>query len=421
MSFFNPIRSQFRRLEKVFRDDPALDLSYAAGLMKVSREKVPASIQKMIERQYFTPDVPVVDNRLSILIRDKRYLELGRIKRRTQQLQKSLQKAGTAADRVLNAPRADSAARSQAIGSFVRDVVDSALGVPVPRGSMRSRTGSFLREMWDPDNRQAIARFVHEDISGALTQLVSLSRQLADCLSNRPDHPWSPEIAPFLEKVTAMVDAWSACIPSSRMPSEAQLKTAYKLSDRLEYEFVPQFQNMLENIYNYRAPAAIEAQKPKAPEKPQETPENPILSELETGKRTFRNQLRFIQSPALQDSGAQLDQLVGQIIALLAVSPDKCFRAPVRSLRGTYLPMMQELLNKYADNEKQASDSPAIQAAMKTTEQLFENELPSALKRILEDLQQDSALDMASQAEALRDQLELDGLVRHTPGPGQRK
>ena len=54
MSFFNPIRSQFRRLEKVFRDDPALDLRYAAGLMHVSPEKVPRSIQIMIDRMYFT-------------------------------------------------------------------------------------------------------------------------------------------------------------------------------------------------------------------------------------------------------------------------------------------------------------------------------------------------------------------------------
>ena len=145
MSFFNPIRSQFRRLEKVFRDDPALDLRYAAGLMHVAPEKVAHSIQIMIERQYFTPDVPVVDNRLSVLIRDQRYLELATLKRKTQKLQQSLQTAGSASERVMQVPGYNNVGRSQVFGSFVRDILDSALASPTPGSAIRSRAGSCKR------------------------------------------------------------------------------------------------------------------------------------------------------------------------------------------------------------------------------------------------------------------------------------
>ena len=50
-------------------------------------------------------------------------------------------------------------------------------------------------------------------------------------------------------------------------------------------------------------------------------------------------------------------------------------------------------------------------AAMKTTEKLFEDEMPAALQRILDDLHQDSAIDLNSQASALRGKLKLDGLI----------
>ena len=250
MSFFNPIRSQFRRLEKVFRDDPALDLRYAAGLMHVSPEKVPRSIHIMIDRMYFTPDVPVVDNRLSVLVRDARYMALARLKRKTQKLQQSLQSAGSASERVMQVPGYNNVGRSQVFGSFVRDILDSALASPTPGSAIRSRAGSFFRDFLEPDHRTSIASFLNDDISAPLSMLVAQCRQLAECLSSRPDQEWNPEFAPFLDRVTGIVNAWSSCIPKGSLPTEGQLRTADKLSDRLEYEFVPQFQVLLDDIYH---------------------------------------------------------------------------------------------------------------------------------------------------------------------------
>ena len=107
-----------------------------------------------------------------------------------------------------------------------------------------------------------------------------------------------------------------------------------------------------------------------------------------------------------------LDKELGQIIAELAVHPGKSGRASIRSLQNTYLPMMQELADKYAENESTQASSPQVLAAMKTTEQLFEDELPAAMQRILDDLHQESAIDLVSQANALRGKLKLDGLIQ---------
>ena len=406
MSFFNPIRSQFRRLEKVFRDDPALDLRYAAGLMHVSPEKVPRSIHIMIDRMYFTPDVPVVDNRLSVLVRDARYMELARLKRKTQKLQQSLQSAGSASERVMQAPGYNSRShgRGEIFGSFVRDIVDTALASPTPGQAIRSRAGSFFRDFLEPDHRTSIASFLNDDISAPLSMLVAQCRQLAECLSTRPDQEWNPELSPFLDRVTGIVNAWCTCIPKTSLPTEAQLRTADKLSDRLEYEFVPQFQVLLDDIYH---------PKPRE-EKPAEPPheeQDPVLADLEEKKRNFRATLQKVRNGELLNSGAVLDKLLGQIIAELAVRPGKSRRSSIRSLQNTYLPMMQELADKYTENEATDGTSPSVIAAMKTTEKLFEDEMPAALQRILDDLHQDSAIDLNSQASALRGKLKLDGLI----------
>ena len=409
MSFFNPINSQFKRLEKVFAVDPALDLSYAASLMHVRPDQAARSIAIMNQRLLFAPDTAVVEPRLSVLVRDERYLPLARLKRSTQHLQQSLQTAATAAERVLNMPKR-SGARGRALSHYVQDVVDSALSGPGNRGiNLADRTGSFLREFIGPDERRTVAAFLSDDISGVLSSLTGLSRQLADLLSTQPEKEWDPDFAPFLDRTTAMVKAWCSCIPPAQLPNASQIKTADKLSDRLEYEFVPQFQAFLDEIYS---------PKPRQPQpaKPQEE-ENPVLTHLEAAKRSFREQASAVQSPVLRESAAKLDQLLGRIISRLAVSPDKCRRSGVRSLQNTYLPMMMDLIGKYVKNEAAGDTSPSIQAAMRATEQLFQNEIPSALSRILEDLNQDTALDMASQAEALKDKLQLDGLVTPTPPP----
>ena len=405
MSLFNPIRSQYRRLEKVFEGDPALDLNYAASLMHIKPEKVAHSIQIMKNRQYFTPDEPVVDNRIKVLVRDKRYLPLAGLKRKTQKLQQSLQKAGSAAERVMGTP--SNLNRGSILGSFVRDMVDTALSGTPPRYKMADRTGMFLRDMFGPDHRRTIAQFLNDDISGPLSMLISQTRQLADCLSSRPEQTWNEELAPFLDKLTGMVDAWCGCIPSGQLPTDTQLRTADKLSDRLEYEFIPQFQVLLEDIYHPQPKKA-----PEAPEVPKSDEQDPVLAELEARKRSFRKSLQQVKSSTLRASGAELDLLLRQIISLLAIKPEKSRRASIRSLQNTYLPMMEELAEKYLENEAAENPGPRVIAAMKTTEQLFEQDLPAALHNMLDDLQQDSAIDMVSQAAALRGKLKLDGLVK---------
>ena len=141
--------------------------------------------------------------------------------------------------------------------------------------------------------------------------------------------------------------------------------------------------------------------------------QDPVLADLEEKKRTFRNSLQKIKNPDLVSSGAVLDKLLGQIIAELAVRPGKSRRASIRSLQNTYLPMMQELADKYAENEATDMTNPRVTAAMKTTEQLFKDELPAALQHILDDLHQDSAIDLVSQANALRGKLKLDGMIQN--------
>ena len=189
------------------------------------------------------------------------------------------------------------------------------------------------------------------------------------------------------------------------MPTEAQLRTADKLSDRLEYEFVPQFQALLEDIYHPKP-------RKEKPAEPQHEEQDPVLADLEEKKRSFRTSLQKIKNQSLVSSGAVLDKLLGQVIAELAVHHGKSRRASIRSLQNTYLPMMQGLADKYAENEASDTSSPRVIAAMKTTEKLFEDELPAALQRILDDLHQDSAIDLVSQANALRGKLKLDGLIQ---------
>ena len=114
---------------------------------------------------------------------------------------------------------------------------------------------------------------------------------------------------------------------------------------------------------------------------------------------------------SMRTSVSRIAGLLNEIAIQLEYAPARAGAACVRSLRTIYLPMMQELLTKYLRYDRIPDPGSDVKEAMKSTENIFKNDLPKALKQVLKDLQGDSAIELESQAEALKKKMELDGLL----------
>ena len=85
--------------------------------------------------------------------------------------------------------------------------------------------------------------------------------------------------------------------------------------------------------------------------------------------------------------------------------------ASVRSLRNCYLPAVQTLTEKYAAYEKLRTPDRYTQEAMTEAEHVIIRVVPNALNKLNAELQAGSAIDMESEAIALKQKLQMDGLM----------
>jgi len=73
--------------------------------------------------------------------------------------------------------------------------------------------------------------------------------------------------------------------------------------------------------------------------------------------------------------------------------------------------MVQSLTDQYIKYERLRALDENTLRAMRETEQVMENDVPAALRKMLGEIGAGNAIDMESQAEALKHKLQLDGLV----------
>ncbi len=388
MSFLNPIRGQYKRLTALMDGLPCADLHSAAETMRVSEDKVSSSLAAMVKKGLFGEDRPYVDRDLSAVVLDRRYAAFTALYSGTARLKWNVSKARNVC---IFTPQERSQIRSRTAGSFIRDLVDGAVSGDAA-DVIRTRGGAFLRNMISPEtsmpDSNALTTFtlLETDCDRLLSHLGGMQRSAPD-----------PEVTRFVETLDRQVLSYLSCYPANALPTPVQQQTADGILARIRSDYVPRFSALLDRVLY----------SPEPKEAPPKTP----ISELKEQSRQLMALSGQLQAGTMRTAVSKVAGILNEISDQLEASPAKASYACIRSLRSVYLPMMQELLMKYIRYERILDPGPETVQSMRSTEAMFEKDLPKALRRLLRDLRSDSAIDMESQAEALRQKMQLDGLL----------
>ena len=389
MSLFNPIKRQHRRLMELSGSLHCCDLDSAAAVMKVKKQKVPASLRKMIDKGLFGADIPYIDQEMSMIVHDRKYHAFACLYASTSRLKWDVNRARNIC---IFTPAERSQIRTRTAQSFLADMVESAFNGYGAGRMLRDRGSSYLKDLLKPEDSMP-----REDATNVMTLLGGSCDSLLSFLRMNPDLKPSPMHLHFISNTDRMVLSFISCYPQNALPGMPQQRAAQSIVEKLRDETLPQFEAML------RALASMDEASPAG-----EITPTAELQEQASRLMTISCQMN---AGSMRTSVSRIAGLLNEIAVQIEYAPARAGAACVRSLRTIYLPMMQELLMKYLRYDRVLDPGEDVREAMKSTESIFKNDLPKALKQMLRDLQSDSAIDLESQAEALRKKMQLDGLL----------
>lgn len=387
-------------------DQKTLPLSSAAAVMRIRRDKVDDALSRMHKRGFFGEDQPYVDDALSLVVRDKRYAPLaallhaaGELSRKVDEAQQNLRRVRRVSSQQLNNERV------RAVGNFVRDVVDSAMNKQDTASLLRDRTGELMRDLIAPeaapDGQDGL-----RPMAQTLSLMAASAAGLKDFALTHPDMHYDTELSAFVLSACHQIEAWNGCGIQAGSYSPETDPAVQALEKRLGNDIAPGLTRRLDELH---AAAA----------RGQATPQHyddPMLQEVAKRCADIRVLSRQPQSANVRNAMARVNAILDDILSQLHAVPESREQAGVRSLRVCYLPMLEELLEKYIRYEGRAQNADTLRV-MIDTENALSIDLPRALQKLLQDLRTEDAIDLEAQTVALRQKMQLDGLLQNDSQP----
>ena len=388
MSFFNPIRSQFRRLTELMNGMHCAELSAAASAMRVREAQVQNSLDIMTKRGYFGSDRPYIDRGIPAVVQDKRYQRFAELYSSAARLHWDL---GRMRNVCIFTPEEKSHVRAQ---DFIREVVGSAFSENGGAGSViRQKGSSFLRDLMNPEQSMP-----DQSAQTCATTLIENCKCLLSWLQSHPEDPTDPDVLVFVRSLDRRVQTYINCYPSAGLPDANQRREAERILKVLQSDVVPAFNQLIDRLYRRGMDP-----EPAAPMTP--------ADELREQARQLMTLSGQMTAKHMRASVSRLAGLLNEIADQLSLTPKESAASCLRSLNNIYLPMTQELLMKYMRYERSIDPGPDVVRAMRNTENVLDEDLPKALKQLLKDMRSDSAIDMEAQASALRTKMRIDGMI----------
>ena len=400
MSLFNSLKSQHERLMRSMDDQKTLPLASAAAVMRIRREKVDEALSRMHKQGMFGSDQPYVDDTLGLVIRDKRYAPLAsllhaavELTRKVDEALQNLKRVRRVSSQQLNSERV------RAVGNFVRDVVDSAMKKGDPSAVLRDRTGTLMRDLIAPevipDGTDGL-----RPMAQTLSLMASCAAGLKDFALMHPDMHYDNELSAYVLSACHQIEAWNGCGIQAGSYSPETDPAVQAIERRLGNEIAPGLTRRLDELH---AAAARGRSVPQHYD-------DPMLQEVAQKCADIRVLSRQPQSAAVRNAMARVNAILDDILSQLHAVPESREQAGVRSLRVCYLPMLEELLEKYIRYEARAQSTDTLRVMM-DTENALAIDLPRALQKLLQDLRTEDAIDLEAQTVALRQKMQLDGLL----------
>ena len=383
-------------------DQKTLSLSSASAVMRIRRDKVDDALSRMHKRGFFGEDQPYVDDALALVVRDKRYAPLaallhaaGELSRKVDEAQQNLRRVRRVSSQQLNNERV------RAVGNFVRDVVDSAMNKQDTASLLRDRTGELMRDLIAPeaapDGQDGL-----RPMAQTLSLMAASAAGLKDFALTHPDMHYDTELSAFVLSACHQIEAWNGCGIQAGSYSPETDPAVQALEKRLGNDIAPGLTRRLDELH---AAAA----------RGQATPQqydDPMLQEVAKSCADIRVLSRQPQSANVRNAMARVNAILDDILSQLHAVPESREQAGVRSLRVCYLPMLEELLEKYIRYEGRAQNADTLRV-MIDTENALSIDLPRALQKLLQDLRTEDAIDLEAQTVALRQKMQLDGLLQN--------
>ncbi len=389
MSLFNPIKKQYTRLTELIGPLHCCDLESAAQVMRVRVDKVAGNLRKMTERGLFGADTPYIDGEMSMIVTDRRYHSFACFYSTAARLKWDLRRARNIC---IFTPEERSQIRSRTAQSFLADMVDSAFSGYGAGRMIRERGSAYLRDLISPDNAMPRA-----DTASVIDSLSGLCDSLLAFLRMNPDLKPAPLQLHFISNTHRQILSFISCYPGNALPTVSQQRTAQGIIAKLRVDTLPRFEQLLQELANAGEASPAREMTPTAELQEQASRLMTVSCQMKPG--------------SMRSSVSRIAGLLNEIAVQIEYAPARAGTACIRSLRSVYLPMMQELLMKYLRYDRMLDPGEDVTAAMKETESIFKSDLPKALKQMLRDLESDSAIDLESQAEALKKKMQLDGLL----------
>lgn len=400
MGLFNSLKTQHERLMRSMDDQKTLPLASACAVMRLRRDKVDESLRRMQKKGMFGTDEPYVDDALGVVVRDKRYAPLAALLHAADELKSTVDDALQNLRRVRRVTSQQlNTERARAVGNFVRDVVDSAMQKKDPAAVLRNRTGTLVRDLISPSVAPETPAGA-QSMAQTLSLLASTAAGIRDFALTHSDMHYDTELGAYVLSACRQVEAWNGCGIQTGSYSPETDPAVQAIEMKLGNEFVPGLMRRLDELH------AAAASGRTAPQQY----DDPLLQEVAQRCRDIRVLSRQPKSAEIRNAMARVNAILDDILAQLHAVPESRGQAGVRSLRVCYLPMLEELLEKYIRYEERAHSGDTLRV-MQDTENALSVDLPRALLKLLQDLRTDDAIDLEAQTVALRQKMQLDGLL----------
>ena len=390
MSILHPIGKQFEGLAAAFEGEICIPLSRAAAAMGISRSKVAQSLIKMEQKGLFEDGaVPYVENSVELVVRDRRHapyaVTLGNSDRICHLLEEAVQllpdyrrwisqsKAGKKAGNV-----------GKAFLSFAEGVINGKKMADNLCNSTR-----FFFEDDEPEEK------TERDIGDVLRELGGYADRLYSYVKDHPDNVYTEELRNWLISLKQTLESWNTGVKALFTSGEAATAVGI-MTKRLTAKYTDDFPQMLK----------VAEKRPVA------------SSSLEEVQRSLVNAVTYLNRVDDEITDMRVRAAVIRIRTLLeeineqyTLSDDSYSRSDARSLRNSYLPMLTSLVEHYMTYEYARRTGQNTDYRPGETMNVLENDLPKALLRIRDELQKTGTMQMESEATALRQKLEMDGLL----------
>lgn len=393
MALFNPISGQYENLCRAMDERKTVGLKEAAEAMNLKPEKVDHSLLIMTKKKMFGPYKPYVDDEMHMVVLDKRYAGYAVVMHAVENLIVRLKEARkmprSLSERVISA---SGNGHSGSFGGFFRDLADHYVSGDSGSESFRKAAKNIFRD----DKSSSMPRFLDtQDAEETLTELEQYANELRGMLLAYPDKPYAQSLADWLNAVNNTVQTWEGCLEAAVSKKEKGA-AMLRAEEKLRRQFLPDFTRKLQEL---KEPSGSDNIK------------SPAVKAIEGCVGDLKILRMKLQDLEMQLALDRINDILRQIRSSLDDETLPFNRSALTSLRNCYLPMVKQLAEQYLKYESIRVPGSSTVKAMNETRRVLGKDVPLALQRLLNDIHTGEAINMEAQATALKQKLQMDGLL----------